>query len=167
MNHMFGFLFALITTVSCSENLVQTLVFGKEDGSHFCDANLNPYRHVSNVTIFKVVDGNQDKAVPCCTVSPYASPSASNYFRIDIPDDLVKDGVEYSFQFELLEGDECYSESWTFDEDKQVFTLCSAIEKKFWKDRNYQIAALLIVLLVVAGGSSMAYRKIKKSRNSL
>lgn len=164
---MFGFLLALIATASCSESLVQTLVFGKEDGEHFCDVNLSPYKHVSSVTIFKVVDGNQDKAVPCCTITPYASPSASRYFRVDIPDELVKNGVEYSFQFELLDGDEYYSESWTFDSDKQIFSLCSAIEKKFWKDTKFQIGAGLVGLLVLAGAISMVYRKIKKSRNSL
>lgn len=164
---MLGSLITLISAVSCSESLTQTLVFGKDDGEHFCDVNLNPYKHVSNVTIFKVVDGNQDKAVPCCTISPYASPSASSYFRIDIPGELVKSGVDYSFQFETLDGEEYYSESWTFDEDKQIFSLSSAVEKKFWKDIKFQVGAGLIGLVVLAGTIGVIYRKIKKTRNSL
>jgi len=162
-------LFYYISSILCSDkSYVQTLVFGiDETNSHFCDFQLSPADFVSNVTIFRVVDGDQDKAVPCCTVVPYASTNASNFSRIDIPDYLVKGGVEYSFLFEILGGGEAYSESWTLDEDKGVFAVSSSITKKFWKNRNFLIIAGVVGVLAGAGALSVVYRKIKKSRNVL
>lgn len=165
---MLNYLLFFISVIKCSDvEYVQTLVFGNNNGSHYCDVQLTPHAGISNVTIFRVIDGDQDRAVPCCTIEPQLLPAPSKFHRIEIPDNLVKDGQEYSFQFELYSGRELYSESWTLDSDKNVFAVSSSITKKFWKDKTFLAVAGIVLVLACMGSTSYFYRRIKKSRDSL
>lgn len=109
--HLFGLLY--IGTLFATKNYVQTLVFGKdmEDGveNYFCDYNLNPNDHVLDVTIFKIVDGDMDKAVAYRIITPSKLSNNARFYRIEIPSELASTECEYSFFFNIIGGEGSYS----------------------------------------------------------
>lgn len=157
---------ALLSLVYAKE-LTQFLVFGKDEGGHFCDFCLTPAETVSEVTIFEVIDDKNDQAIARVRLTPVGSPQSNGYSRIEIPDELAVEGTTYSFQYSFEEGGHAFSENWTYDSDRKQFALSSAVRKKFWKDIRFQIAAGITGILGFIGLSTVLYRKMKKSRNVL
>lgn len=157
-----------IAVALASKSYVQTLVFGKEkeDGemTYYCDYNLNPSDLVNTVTIFKVVDGDQDKAVAYRVITPYNVPENRKYHRIDIPAELANTTGEYSFYFEMFNGEDCYSESWTYDKKKDSFALSSSIEKSYL-DNNVLIGAIVLGSgIIVLVGGRYVYNKYRRAK---
>lgn len=167
---MLGLLLSLLSLVSCeSDSLIQTLVFGSDQSSktdeYFCDCNFSPYRNLVSVTIFKVINQNQDQAVPCSRVFASPSPNSRGYARIEIPNTLAVKNISYSFQFEFSDGPNAFSESWEFDSSKGQFGLCSSVQKKWWESENAKMGIAAGVLVGVLGGGYMLYKRQKKSRS--
>lgn len=157
----------LLVNLIKAKELVQFLVFGKDDTGHFCDFSLNPSRDVSEVTIFEVIDDKNDHAIARVRLTPIGSPKSGGYSRIEIPDDLAVEGVTYSFQYTFGEDDYAFSENWTYDSDRNQFALSSAVKPKFWKDTKFQIGAGIIGVMLVCGLATVMYRKLGKTRNTL
>lgn len=120
---------------------------------------------VTNVKIFKVLDGDEDRAVPVGNVVP-SFIAGTNDRRIDLPNNLSKN-TEYSFQFELTDGSTIFSQSWAYDHERKTFALADSIEKKFWKDIRFQIPMAALALIVLFGAGGMCYRRYKKQRDVL
>lgn len=148
---------------------VQTLVFGSETDNgvktHYCDFTFSPYSFVNNVTIFQLLEEGTDRAVPCCNIKPYPKTKLSKYFRIEIPSDLARKGVEYSFQFEILDEDPCYSEPWAFDPSKGTFCLASATTRSFFDNPVYLVGAGAAVVLGAGLIGAKLYRRSRRSKN--
>lgn len=167
---MLSSILTLLALAACAgESLIQTLVFGNDSASsgseYFCDCNFSPHRDLVSVTIFKVINQNEDQAVPCSRVFATPSPSSSGYARIEIPDSLAVKDVSYSFQFEFSDGDNAFSESWEFDPAKKGFCLASSVKKNLLDDQKVQVGLALGGIAVLLGGSSYLYSRYKKSRS--
>ncbi|KAM0680555.1 hypothetical protein GINT2_001243 [Glugoides intestinalis] len=159
-------IFALFGLSFCKE-LVQTLVFGKQGADdHFCDFNLSPAEAVTHVTIFEVINGEKDHAVARFRLTPVGSPQANGYSRIEIPDNLAKKGIEYSFQFNLEDGGQAFSENWTYDSGKQEFVLSSAVKKTIYNDKRVIAAGGVIAAVLGCLAFSSIYKRLRKSRNN-
>lgn len=157
----------ILASLSVAKEMEQVLVFGKDDGEHFCDFCLNPSEQVSEVTIFEVIDDENDQAIARVRLTPTNSPKSNGYSRIEIPDNLAVEGTNYSFQYTFSDGTHAFSEPWTYDVDRKQFALSSAVKKKFWRDPRVQLGAGIVGALAAVGGATVVYRKLKKSRNAL
>ena len=163
---MLSLIFTILSLAACEgDSLIQTLVFGTDGSEHYCDCNFSPHRDLVSATIFKVIDQDQDAAVPCSRVFAKASPSSAGYSRIEIPESLAVKDIGYSFQFEFSDGPNAFSESFEFDPSKGQFGLCSSITKNWWNNQKVQIGAGLIGIVALLLGASWMYRKHKKSRS--
>lgn len=158
--------FALFGLLFCKE-LIQTLVFGKQGSDeHFCDFNLSPAEAVTHVTIFEVISGENDHAVARCRLTPTGSPQANGYSRIEIPENLAVSGTEYSFQFNLGDGGQAFSENWTYDSSKKEFVLSSAVKKTLYKDKRVIAAGGVVLSIVAYLIISSIYKRLRKTRNN-
>lgn len=167
---MLGLIFSVFSLALCEgQSLIQTLVFGTDssnDGSeHYCDCTFSPYQQLVSATIFKVINENQDQAVPCSRVFAVPSPTSAGYSRIEIPENLAVSDVSYSFQFEFADHPNVFSESFKFDKSRKQFALASSISENWMENPKVQIGAALVGIVALLGLGSWLYRRHKKSRS--
>jgi len=130
---------------------------------HYCDVKLEPSDTVREVMIFARTDG-EFGAVPKSAEEPSASTMNPSYFRTSIPDDLEKDGSEYSFKFIFDDNTHVFSENWVYDSDKNKFSLKSAVKTNFFKSKWFY--GLLAAGAVVALIAAINMRKVFKRKSA-
>lgn len=151
-------------------NYAQQLVFGSDrtdrGKKHWCDVKLTPSRTVQLVVIY-VKTGKKDGAVPTREVIPRKSKTLLSGFRVEIPGDLAKENIQYTFQFQFDNDDHIFSEAWAYDPERGEFCLISAIKKSFLKSTAGMVIIGATVALLSIVGMYFMLRACRKSKATM